>query len=251
MKVIYNGGLNASTLDGWWAEGYDTSVGWAIGNGEEYPESQENLQDTIEAQALYNLLEQDIVPLFYERSRDGLPRGWIERVKNSIRKLAPFFNTNRMVLEYAEQYYMPACTNYERLTIPDLSRGIAFANWKQRLVLAWPKVKVLRVETSGDELKIGSEQQVRAWVDLGDLTPEDVTVQLYYGTLDTHGEIIAGDTLNMNPIDAKNSALPTACGFETQVAYRSTGQHGISVRVLPCHEDLPTPFLRGMVRWAE
>lgn len=251
MKVIYNGGLNASTLDGWWAEGYDTSVGWAIGNGEEYPESQENLQDTIEAQALYNLFEQDIVPLFYERSRDGLPRGWIERVKNSIRKLAPFFNTTRMVIEYAEQYYMPACANYERLTIPNLSRGIAYSNWKQRLTQVWPKVKVLRVETSGDELKIGSEQQVRAWVELGDLTPEDVTVQLYYGTLNTHGEIISGDTLNMTPIAGSNGTTPNIYGFETQVAYRSTGQHGLSVRVLPCHEDLPTPFQRGLIRWAE
>jgi starch phosphorylase len=251
MKVIYNGGLNASTLDGWWAEGYDTSVGWAIGNGEEYPETQENLQDTIEAQALYNLLEQDIVPLFYERSRDGLPRGWIERVKNSIRKLAPFFNTTRMVIEYTDQYYMPACANYERLTIPDLSRGIAFSNWKQRLIQVWPKVKVLRIETSGDELKIGSEQQVRAWVDLGDLTPEDVTVQLYYGTLDTHGEIVSGDTLNMAPIAGSNGATPSVYGFETQIAYRSTGQHGLSVRVLPCHEDLPTPFQRGIIRWAE
>ncbi len=250
MKVIYNGGLNASTLDGWWAEGYDTSVGWAIGNGEEYPENQENLQDTIEAQALYNLLEQDIVPLFYDRTRDGLPRGWIEHVKNSIRKLAPFFNTTRMVIEYTDQYYIPARSHCERLTTPDLSRGLEFSQWKQRLYRAWPKVKVVRVETSGDELKIGSEQEVFAWVDLGELTPEDVTVQLYYGNLDTHGDILSGDTLNMTPILDENASKPPVYEFGTRIAYRSTGQHGLSVRVLPCHEDLPTPFQRGIIRWA-
>jgi len=250
MKVIYNGGLNVSTLDGWWVEGYDPTVGWAIGNGEEYPESQEALQDTIEAQALYNLLEQDIVPLFYERSRDGLPRGWIERIKNSMRKMAPFFNTTRMVIEYTDQYYMPACNSFERLTTPDLSRGIQFSQWKQRLIQAWPDVKVLRVETSGDSLKIGTEQEVNAWVDLGKLTPEDVTVQLYYGTLDTHGEIMSGDTINMTPVASKDTTGSSVYKFSTRLSYRTTGQHGVSVRVLPCHEDLPTPFQRGLIRWA-
>ncbi|MCC7451180.1 MAG: alpha-glucan family phosphorylase [Anaerolineae bacterium] len=250
MKVIYNGGLNVSTLDGWWVEGYDPSVGWAIGNGEEYPESQEALQDTIEAQALYNLLEQDIIPLFYEKSRDGLPRGWIERVKNSIRKMAPFFNTARMVIEYTEQYYIPARDAYERLTQPDLSRGIAFSQWKQKLADAWPGVKVVRVETSSSELKIGSEQEVTAWVELGKLTPSDVTVQLYYGTLNTHGEILSGDTINMTPAPSPDGAGNTVYKFSTSLSYRTTGQHGVSVRVLPCHEDLPTPFQRGIIRWA-
>jgi starch phosphorylase len=158
MKTIYNGGLNVSTLDGWWAEGYDPSLGWEIGKGEEYPENQWEMQTKIEAEALYHLLESDIVPLFYERSRDGLPREWIGRIKNSIRKLAPFFNTTRMVIEYAEQYYMPAHERYERLTSPDLGRGVAYANWRQKVYGVWPQVKVMRVETSGNELKIGSEQ---------------------------------------------------------------------------------------------
>jgi starch phosphorylase len=248
MKVIYNGGLNASTLDGWWAEGYDTSAGWAIGNGEEYPESQEALQDTIEAQALYNLLEQDIVPLFYERTRDNLPREWIGRVKNSIRKMAPFFNTNRMVMEYTEQYYIPARDRFERLISPDLSRGLEFAKWRQQLNEAWPNVKVIRVETSGNELKIGGEQEVHAWVDLGSLTPNDVMVQLYHGTLDTRGNITSGDTINMVPVD--ETSKPPVYEFSARVSYRTTGQHGVSVRILPCNEDLPTPFQRGMIRWA-
>src|SRR5262249_45452408 len=158
---------NASTLDGWWDEGYDPTLGWAIGNGEEYPEAQEDLQDNIEAQALYNLLEQDVVPMFYERSRDGLPREWIARVKTSIRKLAPFFNTTRMVMEYTEKYYIPARERVERLTAPDLARGVTFAQWMKHVTDEWPEVKVIKVETNGDSLQIGSEQEIRSWVDLG------------------------------------------------------------------------------------
>ncbi len=274
MKVIYNGGLNASTLDGWWDEGYDPSVGWAIGNGEEYPADQENLQDKIESEALYNLLEKDIVPLFYERTRDGLPREWIAKVKRSIRKLAPVFNTTRMVEEYAEKYYLPARKRYLRLTEPDLKRGTAFADWRERLNVVWPKVRIERVETSATQLKIGTDQQVGAWVDLGELTPNDVVVQLYHGNLDTGGNIIDGETLDMTPAVAdktvaqaanqavgKDGAAPntgsstgsgsTVYQFVTNISYKTTGQHGLSVRVLPHHPDLPTPFLRGIVRWAD
>jgi glycogen phosphorylase len=250
MKAIYNGGLNASTLDGWWDEGYNAKFGWAIGNGEEYPEAQDELQDTIEAQALYNLLERDIVPQFYDRSRDGLPREWISRVKSSIKTLAPFFNTNRMVKEYSEHYYTPARERFAHLTTPDLSRGLAFTNWWQKMIQAWPQIKVVKVETSGDgaDLKIGTEQQVRAWVDLGTLTPSDVIVQLYHGALNTRGEIVDGETIDMTSGASQQGSVYE---FSANISYESTGQQGISVRVLPCHEDLATPFQRGLIRWAE
>jgi starch phosphorylase len=246
MKVIYNGGLNASTLDGWWAEAYDPSVGWEIGKGEEYPPEQHALQNKIEADALYTLLERDIVPIFYERTRDGLPREWIAMVKNSIRKLAPFFNTNRMLMEYTDQYYIPALARHHRLTSPDFTRGVALAEWRKMLDRAWGRVRVVRVETSGNSLKIGSEQEVHAWVDLGELKPSDVTVQLYYGNLNTHGAIDHGETVDMNVL-VQNG---TVHEFAGKIGYRTTGQFGVSVRVLPSHEDLPTQFQRGLVRWA-
>ncbi|HVO44113.1 MAG TPA: alpha-glucan family phosphorylase, partial [Aggregatilineales bacterium] len=248
MKVIYNGGLTASTLDGWWDEGYDPSVGWAIGKGEEYIEDQEQLQDQIEAQALYTILEKDIVPLFYERTRDGLPRDWIAKVKNSILKLAPYFNTNRMVMEYTEKYYLPAIERIERLTTPDLSRGLKFAAWRQQLSREWPRVNVVRVKAEGDgTIPIGGDQEVHAWVDLGNLTPDDVSVQVYTGRLDTTDNIVPGTAIEMNPAGTHQG---TVWEFVTRVAYKETGKHGISVRVLPCHEDLPLPYQRGLIRWA-
>jgi len=249
MKVIYNGGLNASTLDGWWDEAFDISVGWEIGKGEEYDESARDMQDYLEAQALYNLLENDVVPVFYERSRDGLPREWIGKMKNSIRKLAPFFNTHRMVMEYTDRLYMPALSRYERLTHPNLDRGVALSRWRQKLYNVWGQVRILNVETSSTELKIGTEQEVRALVDLGPLTPADVIVQLYYGTLDSHGNLPSGDAVDMEPVNPAQTGNSQYL-FSTKISYRSTGTHGISVRVLPNHEDLPTPFLRGLVRWA-
>ena len=107
MKVIYNGGLNCSIPDGWWAEAYRHDIGWSIGHGEEYREDEWAHQDYVESQALYNLLEQDIVPLFYRQARDGLPREWIRRVKRSMRELAPAFNTHRMVQQYTDEFYLP------------------------------------------------------------------------------------------------------------------------------------------------
>jgi glycogen phosphorylase len=248
MKAIYNGALNCSTLDGWWDEGYDPSVGWQIGNGEEYSPEQYGWQDHVEAQALYTVLEHDIVPLFYERARDGLPREWIARMKNSIKKLAPFFNTHRMIAEYTDLYYAPAHERYMRLSSSNMQRGIEFARWREHMYQVWNSVAVQRVETSSNEIRVGNQQQVRAWVALGDLTPDDVTVQLYHGDLDTHGNIITGEAIDMSPV-GKGSA-PSVWEFTTNVAFGSTGNHGVSVRVLPKHPDLPSAFERGLIRWA-
>src|SRR5213079_2144731 len=105
MKVCVNGGINLSVLDGWWVEGYQQDNGWAIGAGEEYTDL--HYQDEVESRAIYDLLEQEIVPLFYTRSSDGLPRGWLKMMKRSISTICPVFNTNRMVQEYVEKCYWP------------------------------------------------------------------------------------------------------------------------------------------------
>ncbi|MBE7513340.1 MAG: alpha-glucan family phosphorylase [Anaerolineales bacterium] len=250
MKAIYNGGLNLSTLDGWWDEGYSAEVGWEIGRGEEYPESAYALQDMVESQALLTILETDVVPLFYERTRDGLPREWIAKMKNSIRDLAPFFNTYRMVREYTEKFYMPAKERYLRLTSPDLKRGIAYSQWLTQTYALWEQVKVLHVTTNANDLKIGDLQEVKALVDLGRLTPKDVRVQAYHGTLDTQGLLLSGTAKDMTATNARNGDGSPVYEFVTEIAYDSTGQQGLSVRILPNHEDLPTPFLQNLIRWA-
>ena len=248
MKVIYNGGLNFSVLDGWWDEAYNRSVGWAIGGGEEYPEYEWDHQDFVESEALYNILEHDIIPLYYDRSRDNLPREWVQRMKNSIRTLAPVFNTDRMVQEYTNQTYLPCLDLTTRLTTPTLEKGLQFAAWRANLAGAWNNVSVQKVIVPQETLKVGKDMDVKAIVRLGQLKPNDVHVQLYYGPLSTRGDINSGSVVNMEligPDGTEGSYI-----FHAQVTYDTSGERGISVRVLPHHESLPTEFQPGIIRWA-
>ncbi len=249
MKVIYNGGLNFSILDGWWAEGYDPSVGWAIGNGEEYPEYEWDHQDFVESEALYNILEHDIIPLYYDRSRDNLPREWVARMKNSIRRLAPFFNSDRMVQEYAELTYLPCYKLTNGLTTPTLAHGLEYATWRNKLGEAWRNVTIQHVDVPQEALKVGAEMDVKAIVALGQLKPEDVQVQLYYGQLTTRGEITSGSAIDMELVGANGG--DGSYTFHARVNYDTSGERGISVRILPHHDSLPTPFQPGIIRWAD
>ncbi len=175
MKLLANGGLNLSILDGWWDEAYDPEVGWAIGNGEEY--SNGDYQDQVECAALYHILENDVVPLFYDRDAGGIPRGWLAKMKASIKKLSPIFSTNRMVAEYAERFYIPAASRHLRLAA-DPGRLRSLLDWRKRLHIHGPEVQITRMDVDGGEraFQVGAKVKVRARVQLGSLTPEDVRV---------------------------------------------------------------------------
>jgi len=249
MKVIYNGGLNCSILDGWWAEAYTPAVGWAIGNGEEYPEVEWDHQDYIESEALYNILEKDIIPLFYERGRDALPREWIGKVKNSMRELAPVFTTRRMVQEYTNHYYIPCYTRELEMTTPDYAQGIAFAAWREKIEANWNRVQVRNVRVGEQTVRVGEPVEVEASVVLGSLSPEDVRVQLYYGPLTPSGEIGRGGmAVDMQPVSPNGNG---EYKFAAKIAYDDSGARGISVRALPQHPLLLTPFLPGVITWAK
>jgi len=252
MKVIYNGGLNFSILDGWWAEAYadfGSSVGWAIGNGEEYDEANWEHQDRIEAQALLNVLENDIIPTFYNRGRDNLPREWLDKVKMSMKKLAPVFNTRRMVQEYTENYYMPLFDLTRKMKSPEDETAKKYAEWRMGLNKAWGKIKVQSVTISDQEVKVDESIEVTATVNLGDLQPESVRVELYYGTLDLRGQIndVTSEAVEMKPNGKAEGAIHT---FKVQVKCVSSGDRGISVRILPHHELLTTPFQPHLITWA-
>ncbi|MEQ8675067.1 MAG: alpha-glucan family phosphorylase [Aggregatilineales bacterium] len=249
MKVIYNGGLNCSILDGWWAEGYSPDVGWAIGNGEQYEEEQWEHQDEIESKALYTVLENDLIPLFYNRSADSLPRHWIEKVKNSMKKLAPFFNTRRMVREYAVDYYMPVAERYMNMTSPNVENALSYVSWRSSLDNLWKTVHIDDVNVNKTQITVGSQIDVSARINLGSLTPNDVLVQVYYGPLDTRGNINeTGQTADMKPEGERNS--DGTYTFAVKVKYPTSGECGVSVRVLPHHEYLSTSFQPGLITWA-
>jgi starch phosphorylase len=245
MKVCGNGGLNFSVLDGWWDEGYAPDRGWAIGAGEEYTDL--NYQDDVESRAIYDLLEQEIVPLFYTLSSDGLPRGWLKMMKRSIGTICPVFNTNRMVQEYIEKCYWPSAQRADALSAENLKGAQRLAEWRKGLIRGWPQLRVESVEANlSDTLYVGSDLQVKARVNLGGLSPEDVQVQLFHGVVDNVGEIPAPQTLTMSTNGSNENRTWIYSGT---LRCRASGQQGYAVRVLPKHPDLANPFEPGLVCW--
>jgi starch phosphorylase len=245
MKVCCNGGLNLSVLDGWWVEGYGQDNGWAIGHGEEYTDL--TYQDDVESRAIYDLLEQEIVPLFYNRSSDGLPRGWLRMMKRSMSTICPYFNTNRMVQEYMDKCYGPSSERYTTLSTDSLRRARELAEWRRGLLRGWSAVKVETVEANGDDtLHVGAELQVQARVQLGTFSPNDVEVQLFHGMVDSLGDIPNPRTVVMSH---NGSHEGRTWLFKGTIPCRSSGQHGFAVRVLPKHRDLASPFESGLICW--
>jgi starch phosphorylase len=247
MKVAVNGGLNLSILDGWWVEGYDGDNGWAIGAGEEYTDL--TYQDTVESRSLYELLERDITPMFYDRGSDGLPRAWVRRMKRSLATLVPVFNTNRMVAEYISRCYRPSHARHESLSADNLAGASELADWRRRVGRHWGQVRVEGVEApTGDSLRVGATFPVKVHVALGGLSPADVEVQLCHGLLDSLGEIAHPQALALALAPQPPNGTATVI-YTGLVPCRASGQFGFSVRVLPKHARLPHLFEPGLVTW--
>jgi glycogen phosphorylase len=245
MKAAANGVLNCSILDGWWVEGYDSDVGWAIGRGESYDNPA--YQDQLESQALYDILEKQILPLFYKRTVDNLPREWIARMKACMRKLAPVFNTNRMVREYTEKLYLPAARRGAVLGADSLLRAKALAHAKDHLRGRWGGIKIVGVHTSGNgHYRVGENMQVEALIELPDIDPSELQVQLFAGTINMTGQIEEPRTLVMDhtKLIANGRHL-----FTGSIQCLSSGRHGFAIRILPGGPDLATPFEPGLILW--
>ncbi|MBD2088922.1 alpha-glucan family phosphorylase [Microcoleus sp. FACHB-1515] len=246
MKAAMNGLPNLSVLDGWWDEADYVKTGWAIGHGEDYDDPE--YQDDVEANALYNLLEQEVVPLFYDRDADGLPRGWIAKMKDAIRLNCPQFNTARMVSDYARRGYFPASDRYYTLTSDNYAPAKELAQWETNLFDHWYDMKIEQVDVSETgAIRVGQTIAVKARINLGALQPEDVQVELYQGTIDAEGEIANGVPLVMDyqGQDAQGASLYTA-----NLTYTSSGLQGLSLRVLPSHKNLSSPYEPRLTLWA-
>ncbi len=246
MKAALNGVLNLSVLDGWWAEGYRPELGWAIGSGEEYEDP--DYQDKVESEALYDVLEHEIVPEFYDRGKTGLPRTWVERMKACIETLSPEFTMDRMVKEYAERFYVRASASFTSLGADGMSRAAGLSTWRARVAEGWDAVAVGRVEADrDDDLTVGSELRVRAVVELGNLRPEDVTVELYHGRLEAEDQVTEGDTSPMALAGGNGDG--GAFLYEGAIPCDESGRHAFAVRVMPMHPDLGPAIDSHLVRW--
>ncbi len=247
MKAAANGVLNLSIPDGWWAEGYQKANGWNIGSGETYATRDE--QDEVESHAIYDLLEKEIAPMFYDRGGDRVPREWVRRMKSAAQTTGPVFSTSRMVQEYAGLFYFPAYERHERLAADGLARARGVVEWQQKLRDAWSEVKVEKVETTADgEVGVGDNLRIRAVVHLGEVSPEDVRVEACYGPLDPHDQFLRSKVLFLQPEGEPQDGRQV---FAASVQFRTAGRQGLAVRVTANHEDIHCPWDTGLLTWAE
>jgi len=184
MKVLVNGGLNLSELDGWWAEAWSPEVGWALGDGRDH--DSDPAWDAHEANQLYDLLEREVIPDFYDRDAAGLPRKWIARMRESMARLTPRFSVNRALREYTENYYLPAAQAYRQRALEHGALGKELLSWREQLRRHWSALRFggVQVETAS------GTHTFRVQVYLDDLDPEAVEVQLYAEPLNGGDELV-------------------------------------------------------------
>jgi starch phosphorylase len=244
MKSAMNGGLNLSIRDGWWDEMYDGENGWAIpsADGVDDPER----RDDLEATALYDLVENHVRTLFYDRGRDGLPLRWIEMVRHTLRSLGPQILAGRMVADYVRELYAPAAASSRAVAADSFAAARDLASWRARDSKVWPGVRVEHVESAGvdDVPQLDQTLVLRALVQLGDLTPSDVEVQAAYGLVDENDEIAQPVIVPMQLSDGQERGLHR---YETQLPLRQTGAFGYSVRVFPSHPLLASHAELGLI----
>ncbi len=246
MKAAANGALNLSILDGWWAEAYAPDTGWAIGGAEEYQDLEE--RDNIESEAIYNLLEKEVVPLYYDRDQSDLPRDWIAMMKSAMRQLGARFSSHRMVGEYFDRFYLPANGAGRRLAEDGGRRARDLAAWRSRIGQAWPRVKV-EVDSfkPGHEVRAGEGLPVAIRAQLGDLKPDEVSVELYHGPVDAQGRIERGEIVRMTPDGSREGGQL----FQATVQVGVSGRHGFAIRVLPRNPDSVQPYMPLFLTWGE
>ncbi len=245
MKAAINGVLNCSIMDGWWDEAFYNELGWAIGRGETYVNL--DTQDDLESRSLYDLLEKQIIPLFYDRDDMGVPRGWVARMKSCIATLAPQFNTNRMVQDYTEKLYLPALQRTTMLRENKLEKSKTLCYQKYRLRDRWHQLKVMDV-TANTSKPLGVREQLNATVKLtlGELKPDELRVQLYVGPLDNDGQITHGQATNLKHVKDLGGGVHEFAG---NTAITTSGRHGFAIRILPGGELFEGIYEPGLIYW--
>ncbi len=244
MKAAANGALNLSVLDGWWAEGYQPGLGWAIGLGEEYEDP--SYQDQVESQALYELLERTIVPLFYERGQGNLPRGWISMMRSSMRTLAAYFNTHRMLQDYVHQFYYPLALNWKRIASNEFEGARKLTAWEQDLRAQWPQLQILEKRADIKRvLQVDDKLKVEVRMRLGQISPNSLSVDIYHGLVDSKADFLDRGILSLREFTQKNEETI----FHGEIPCPKVGRFGFRVRVLPFHPLLANPFSLGLILW--
>ncbi len=243
QKAAMNGVLNFSVLDGWWAEGYNGKNGWKIGEPIEFATYDE--QDLADVTSLYATLEDEIIPLYYDRDRNDLPALWVDRMKESIRTLSPLYSTHRMLVDYCNEMYIPAAKRAREVSAKNFAQARSIAEWRGRVNKQWSHVAIQAQVPAEDEIARGQKVSFRAWATLGKLDPRDVRVEVLSGPVE-NGLVKSPATTELRYTGRENGVHL----FEGEVAPQQTGSIGFGVRVRPVHPDLKTPDESGKLTWA-
>jgi starch phosphorylase len=246
MKAAANGALNLSILDGWWPEAFDHTNGWAIGGEEEYSDVAD--QDAADADRLYDLLENEVIPTFFDRGPDGLPHRWIEMMKNSMGSICRQFNSHRMIEEYMEDYYIQAGLAHQILGENRLTRARELRDWKQRVRSVWQSIEIIDINLPrGDRVALGQDLEVTATIKLGDLTSDEVVVDLCHGVVAKDSERLLNRKVTAMS-NTENVQEGVYC-FRGTIPCEETGIYAYKIRVLPFHPYLFNPLSMNLVTW--
>jgi starch phosphorylase len=246
MKSALNGGLNLSILDGWWDELYDGKNGWAIPSADDGTLEAER-RDEYEAKAIFDLLENEVVPMFYARS-DGLPRRWIGMVRHAISTLGPAVQAGRMLQDYVEGLYTPASRQVAQLVGDGGRAAEDLAAWKARVRAGWDRVAVREVSSVDGRHRLGERLDLRAVVSLGGLKPEDVAVEAIGGRVGEGDRLEGTARVRLDAVESADGNGTWA--FAGEMPLSAAGAFGYTVRVIPAHQALATSAELGLVRWA-
>jgi starch phosphorylase len=244
MKAALNGSLNLSILDGWWAEFYDDENGWAIPTADSAGDGAE--RDKLEALALYDLIENQVAPRFYDRDFDGVPTRWVDSIRHTLGTLSPQLSADRMVREYVERLYLPAAAAEAAISSDSYQPARELARWKTRVTAAWPGVHVTHVESGGVDAtpQVGDSLHVRAHVDLAGLTADDVSVEVVYGRA-REGDLL--DDIHRETLVLSSTTEDAVATFSGTVPLDRSGSFGYNVRVVPKHPLLASPAELGLI----
>ena len=237
MKVLVNGGLNLSELDGWWAEAYSPEVGWALGDGKDYGD--DPARDAIEAEALYELLEREVIPEFYLRDEQGIPSAWVSRMRESMARLTPRFSSSRAVREYTEQHYLPAARAYLARSADQGAIGVHIANWRHALERHWSALRFgdMKLESDGEQ----SIFEVQIYLD--DLDPDAVRVELYADGVD-------GGAAQRVEMKRVRQLVGANNGYAFRAAVAATRPASdYTARLVPVHEGVAIPLEASRILW--
>jgi starch phosphorylase len=237
MKVLVNGTLNLSELDGWWAEAYTPEVGWALGDGREHGD--DPAWDAVEANRLYDLLEQEIVPQFYTRDPSGIPTTWVTRMRESMARLTPRFSADRAVREYTQQYYLPGAAGYLARAVEKGTKGVAEMNWKRAIEHKWNTLHFGEVKVNPNNEHLLFEVQLY----LGDLEPGAVRVEIYANGVNGEGSI-------RQEMQRVRRVAGVSNGYEYSAsvpAIRPAGEY--TARIIPYHDGVGVPLETAQILW--